>query len=421
MFRLNVFNNFFAVFVESRRKQSFVSLLLLCLLGSGVSVAKDDDRIILLQKESTISAISNKKVIEQDKQDKQEVELSSQPNRSVAADLKKAYKDSFDDDFVGKVKYPDWFHQSDFLNYQEDLSEAVDEGKKGAFLLFTTQGCPYCDKFVKLSLGDSDIAKQVQENFMPTGLEIFNDVEIVDFSGEEMAAKDFAKTAGVQFTPTIIFYDKKGTAVFKAIGYQSPKRFKHILNYVGGEHYHKKDLHAYIKDQAEDTYQPSLADQLISGLYEETVARTLFDTSQVNFAVTPKVPSKPLVVLFEEDNCQDCVNFHENVLPTASVRDVLTQFTFVKFNASDNKTALTKPDKSSTTPAQWVKDLDFQHFPALVFFDKTGRKVLQTDAFLRKKRMLYSCQYVLENAFDKGWSYQQFGRFKEVEKRTAKK
>lgn len=418
MFHFNVFNIFFAAFMGDKRKQSFVSLLLLCVLGSDISVAKDTDRMMELKTESATQVILNKKITEKNKQ---KVELSSQPDRSVAEDLKNVYKDSFDDNFIGKIKYPDWFHESDFLNYQEDLGEAVDEGKKGAFLLFTTQGCPYCDKFIKLSLGDSDIAKQVQRDFMSTGLEIFNDVEIVDFSGEEMAAKDFAKKAGVQFTPTIIFYDKKGKEVFQAIGYQSPKRFKHILNYVEGEHYRKKDLHAYIKDQVKETYQPSLADQLISGLYEETVAKTLFDSSQVDFSVSPESSSKPLVVLFEEDNCQDCVNFHENVLPTASVRDVLTHFTFVKFNENDNKTALTKPDKSSTTPAQWVKDLNFQHFPALVFFDKKGRKVLQTDAFLRKKRMLYSCQYVLENAFDKGWSYQQFGRFKEVEKRNIKK
>jgi thioredoxin-related protein len=99
------------------------------------------------------------------------------------------------------------------------------------------------------------------------------------------------------------------------------------------------------------------------------------------------------------------------------VRQLLKQFQVVKFNAADNKTALVKPDKTATTPAKWVRALNFQHFPALVFFDKKRRQVLQTDALLRKRRMIYSCQYVLENAFDKGWSYQRFGRFKEGERR----
>ena len=403
-----------SIFIRKEVVKPFLLLLILTMLQSGITHAKEIDSMTALQKESEISTTSSKTT----ELETQEAELSSQPNRSLATDLKTVYEDRFDDNFIGKIKYPDWFHKSDFLNYQEDLADAVDDQKKGAFLLFTTQGCPYCDKFIKLSLGDSDIAKQVQKNFMSTGLEIFNDVEIVDFSGEEMAAKDFAKKAGVQFTPTLIFYDKEGKPIFQAIGYQSPKNFKHILNYVSEEHYQTKNLHTYIKEQEKEAYQPSLADQLISGLYEETVAKALFNNTTVDFTHTQQ-SSKPLVILFEENNCQDCTDFYENILPTASIKEVLTQFKFVKFNADDNKTKLTKPDKSLTTPAQWVKDLNFQHYPALVFFDKKGRKVLQTDALLRKKRMLYSCQYVLENAFDKDWSYQQFGRFKEIEKIKA--
>ncbi len=387
-------------------------------LGNTLAYAEEPNHSIIdaLKKESeTLSTVNKSTNTKQDKQ--QEPEASSTPNRSTIADLQTVYKDNFDDNFVGKIKYPEWFHTSDFLNYQEDLSEAVEQGKKGAFLLFTTQGCPYCDKFIKLSLGDAEIAKKMQKDFMPTGLEIFNDIEITDFKGEVMPAKDFAKKTGVQFTPTLIFYDKEGKQVFQAIGYQSPQQFKQILNYVASEHYHTQNLRAYLKQHAKNDYQPSVADQLISGLYQETVATTLFDDKHVNFDPSTQTSPRPLVVLFEEDNCQDCVDFHENILPIKAVQQLLKQFQVVKFNAADDKTALTKPDKTSTTPAQWVKALNFQHFPALVFFDKQGRQVLQTDALLRKKRMLYSCQYVLENAFDKGWSYQRFGRFKEGEKK----
>jgi len=399
------------------QRSLYTSLVTLILVITTHTASSNPSLIDELKKESatltTLPTDNKSPTTEQ----KDAPEASSTPNRSAIADLQKVYQDTFNDNFIGKIKYPDWFHQSDFLNYQEDLSEAVQQGKKGAFLLFTTQGCPYCDKFINLSLGDADIAKKVQQDFMPTGLEIFNDVEITDFNGDEMPAKDFAKKAGVQFTPTLIFYDQQGKQVFQAIGYQSPEQFKHILNYVANEHYQTQNLHSYIKQHAKNTYQPSIADQLISGLYEETVATTLFDTEQVNFDPSTQDSPRPLVVLFEDDNCQDCVDFHENILPINAVRELLTQFQVVKFNINDNKTALIKPDKTATTPAQWVKALNFQHFPALVFFDKTGRQVLKTDALLRKKRMLYSCQYVLENAFDKGWSYQRFGRFKEGEKK----
>jgi thioredoxin-related protein len=404
-------------------KNSILSIIAICciLMTSGILYAEEANiplnshvnSLSELEKESKVVGLN------QPEQAKTvaESEALSLPNRSEIATLKAVYKNNFDDNFVGKIIYPDWFHQSDFMNYQEDLSEAVEEGKKGAFLLFTAQGCPYCDKFIKLSLGDADIAKQLQKYFMPTGLEIFSDIEIVNFQGDEMPTKEFAKKVGVQFTPTLIFYDEVGQQVFKAIGYRSSQQFQHILNYVMDKHYLTQDLHTYVKQQSKKNYQPSMADQLISGLYEETVATTLFEHDKVNFDPNTEAVPRPLVVLFEEDNCQDCLDFNENILSVKAVRELLKQFQMVKFKASDNKTALIKPDKTTTTPAKWVKALNFQHFPALVFFDAKGRQVLQTDSLLRKRRMLYSCQYVLENAFDKGWSYQRFGRFKEGERR----
>jgi len=410
--------------IAETKKRIILSIIILyCVMIATDSLYAEELNSTLTDNVNVINKLqqeSNESIPEQEiNSDVNEgLEASSMPDQSTITQLQSVYKDNFDDNFVGKIIYPDWFHDSDFMNYQEDLSEAVEEGKKGAFLLFTTQGCPYCDKFIKLSLGDADIAQQLQKEFMPTGLEIFNDVEMVNFSGEEMVAKDFAKQAGVQFTPTLIFYNQEGKQVFKAIGYQSPQRFKHILNYVVEQHYLTQNLHDYISQKTKNTYEPSMADQLLSGLYEETVAMTLFQSNVINFDPSMQTVAKPLVVLFEEDKCQHCVDFHENILPIKAVRALLKQFQVVKFNVSDNKTALIKPDQGATTPAKWVNELNFQRFPALVFFDAKGRQVLKTDALLRKKRMLYSCLYVLENAFDKGWSYQRFGRFKEGEKRA---
>jgi thioredoxin-related protein len=66
-----------------------------------------------------------------------------------------------------------------------------------------------------------------------------------------------------------------------------------------------------------------------------------------------------------------------------------------------------------------MKSLDIQRLPAVIFFDEKGRQVLKTDSVLRQKRMLYSCKYVLDNAYDKGWTYQRYGRFQEIQKKQA--
>lgn len=338
---------------------------------------------------------------------------------SSVDDMQKVYEDTFDDYFVGKVKYPDWFYQSDFMNFQEDLEAALSDNKKGMFFLFTTQGCPYCDKFINLSLKDPEIAKQVQKNFMPVGMEIFNDVDITDFQGVEKSAKEFAKSEGVQFTPTIVFYGENGKKLFQSIGYQTPERFKHILNYVAGGHYASQTIREYIKENGTNTYKPTLADKLIGGLYEKAVAGRVFDAETKDLTRNTD-ETRPLVVLFEEEDCQDCVDFHENILPIKKVRKLLKEFQVVKLDANDEKTQFVKPNKEKATPAEWLKELNIQKLPALVFFDGKGRQVLKTDSVIRQKRMMYSCKYVLDNAFDKGWTYQRYGRSQEIEKGQAK-
>ena len=106
--------------------------------------------------------------------------------------------------------FPEWFHDSPFLDLEEATSDASSEGKKGLMILFTTQGCSYCEQFIHESLGDPKIAALVQERFSSLGLEIFDDAEMVTPTGETMAVKHFAKQEGVGFAPTLLFYDNQG-------------------------------------------------------------------------------------------------------------------------------------------------------------------------------------------------------------------
>ncbi len=340
-------------------------------------------------------------------------------NSSKLKEMSEVYNDSFDDYFVGKVVYPDWFQISDFMNYQEDLSETLEVGKKGMFFLFTTQGCPYCDKFINLSLKDSKIIKKLQKDFTSTGMEIFSDVDITDFKGEEKSAKDFAKSVGVQFTPTIIFYGENGEKLFQSIGYQEPERFKHILDYVSGGHYRTQTIREYVKAHNKTEYKPSQADDFVGALYQKAIADRFFEKNVTNFMRDFDEMERPLIILFEEEKCQACVDFRENILPVRKVRHLLKKFQVVKLDANDKDTQIVTPSKEKTTPAEWVKSLGIQRLPAVFFFDKQGRQVLKTDAVLRQKRMVYSCQYVLDNAYDKGWSYQRYGRFQEIKKKQA--
>ena len=81
------------------------------------------------------------------------------------------FSEKFDDSKIMHVDYPDWFIDSTFLDFPDDLENAIANGKKGLMVLFTTQGCSYCDMFIRTSLGDPEISRLVQRNFDSVGLD----------------------------------------------------------------------------------------------------------------------------------------------------------------------------------------------------------------------------------------------------------
>lgn len=156
--------------------------------------------------------------------------------------------EGFDDSVVARIEYPAWFKDS-FLNLRDDLGDARDAGKDGLFLFFSTQGCSYCHLFIETSLSDPAIAARLQEHFDTIGLEIFDDAELTDLTGTTTRVKQFALDQGVQFAPTLLFYDGEGRLVLRLTGYYDPARFSRALDYVTGRHYEQEPLRTWLAKQ----------------------------------------------------------------------------------------------------------------------------------------------------------------------------
>ena len=155
---------------------------------------------------------------------------------------------SFDDSKVVSVEYPSWFKAS-FMDLRDDLAEARDDGKMGLMLLFGTNGCAYCKAFVRQSLSDRGLQKQVRENFDVIGLEMFSDVEITDLNEQRLAVKDFALREGATVAPTIIFVGTDGRQLLRLQGYYPPRQFRVVLDYLAGRHFETASLRDYVVEQ----------------------------------------------------------------------------------------------------------------------------------------------------------------------------
>lgn len=324
--------------------------------------------------------------------------------------LEQSRAETFDDSEIKHIAYPDWFVDSPFLDFTELLTEAHSDGKRGLMILFTTEGCSYCDRFIRTSLGNTDIANQVQANFSSVGLEIFNDAEMISPEGASFSVKQFAEQQGVQFSPSLLFFDGNGNRLLRLIGYQSPERFSHAIEYLSGGHDSRVSFAKYMEQQSAP--QPKVVETKL--IDDPLFIQPPYALDRSRFPA-----SQPLLVLFESGNCEECQSFHADVLGQPDVRNTLGQFEVVRLDASDTKTPVIAPDGSKTTPASWYEQEHFSRMPALLFYDEEGNKALQSDALILRQRMMNSLNLVLEGAHKKGWTYQRFARSKGLERLNA--
>jgi thioredoxin-related protein len=313
---------------------------------------------------------------------------------------------SFDDGAMQQINYPDWFKES-FLDLPDDAAMAAEAGKQGLFLFFSTQGCSYCHLFIETSLKDPAIAGRLQEHFDAIGLEIFSDAELVDFAGDTTRVKTFALDEGVQFAPTLLFYDTAGEPLLKLTGYYEPARFAAALDYLIGGHH------------AELSFRDYLARQDAAGTATAAwslPADRLFEPPPYMLARERMPAERPLLVLFEGENCPRCQRFHAEVLGNTELREQLAGFDIVRLDAADPDTPVLTPAGKRTNPTDWYAALGFSELPALAFFSEDGRQVLATDALVLASRMQNSIGFVTERAYERGWTYQRYARSQAIER-----
>lgn len=319
----------------------------------------------------------------------------------------------FDDSKINSINYPKWFINDPFYELKEALDSGIANSKKGLMVVFSTEGCSYCYKFIQESLNNPDIAADVKKHFISYAIELFDDADLVDPKGKSMRVDQFAKKHNVQFTPTLLFFDNNGKRVFRMTGYPPPDRFKNILAYVKAERYKTEKFRTFITRQ---TVKSDAKAEYISLKTDPLFSKPPYILDRRYFS-----SSKPLLILFERKGCQDCSEYHANVMADKNVRNMLEKFEIVRLDADDKNTDIMGLDGKHITPAKWFENEDFSHVPAMVFYNEKGLQILKTDALVSKQRMMNAMSLVLERAYEKGWSYQKMARTKAIERAQKQK
>lgn len=110
------------------------------------------------------------------------------------------------------------FFQSKLGDFQAELENVKKENKKGIFLFFEMDDCPWCARMKANILNQSVVQDFYRSNFLVYSLDVKGDVPMIDFNGKPTTEKAFALENRVRATPTLLFVDSTGKILTRFTG-----------------------------------------------------------------------------------------------------------------------------------------------------------------------------------------------------------
>ncbi|WP_456417184.1 thioredoxin family protein [Thiolapillus sp.] len=300
------------------------------------------------------------------------------------------------------VRHPDWFKES-FLDLQDDLQEALDNGKQGIIVYFGQKRCPYCRQLMEVNFRQPDIVKYTRSNFDVIAIDIWSPEEVTDPAGNTMTQRDYAVKMGTNFTPSLIFYDASGNIALRLRGYYPPYQFRAALEYVADEHYKREPFNYYL----------ARGDSTLRFEAEDMVEEEFFLPPPHNLDRSRFPGERPLAVFFEAGNCHACDILHTQPLRQPAILELLEAFEAVQLNMYSAEPVIT-PDGRKTSARRWAESLGIFYAPTLVFFDENGREIIRVDSVVHFFRLRNVLNYILAKGY---LSHPSFQLWRSAERR----
>lgn len=286
--------------------------------------------------------------------------------------------------------HPNWFKES-FLEFEEDIAEAAEQGKR-LVVYFHQDGCPYCNKLVEDNFTDPRILELMQNKFQLVAINMWGDREVVQVGGQDFTEKTLAAAMNVDFTPTLLFFSENRKVVLRLDGYYPPSEFIQALTYVS--------------DRLEDRH--SFSQYLAAARPQQTAGQLPpADWLKASSTLPLDAGSSPVLVLFEEPDCESCDLLRDKTFRHDTADDLLRQFTVVRLNRWADET-IVKQNGTPTTARQWAVELGLGFSPAIVLFDSSGERIITGDAMFKTFHVLGMLDYVASGAYNHEPSFQRY-------------
>jgi len=302
---------------------------------------------------------------------------------------------AFDDSpLTDELYLPNWFKLS-FLDLQESLDEALESGKRGLIIYFGRKDCAYCKAQLEINWGSKDIVEYTQKHFDVIAIDVRGQRTVTDFDGKIYTEKSFATRMQTDFTPSLLFYEKKRRLALRLPGFRPPYQFRAALEYVADAHYNKEPYSEYL----------ARAEAALNFGQEELNEHDAFAIPPHNLNRSIKPAKNPLVVFFEHKKCHACDVLHGGPLSEPDIGVNLYNIDAIQLDTGSNTSVIT-PAGKKTTAEKWAKELQLSFAPTLIFFDEQGKEIIRVDSLIRLYRLNNVLSYVLSKGYKKYPTFQ---------------
>ena len=204
--------------------------------------------------------------------------------------------------------------------------------------------------------------------------------------------EELGRVLGVQFTPTLLFFDEAGKVVVRLDGYYPPQQFAAVLDYVAAKEESRQSLGDYIARHARPKANAKLHGQ------------PFFMAAPYDLVRRPG--DKPLAVLVRNRGLH---GVRRDAREASAARTCSTRC------AASMWFAFRLPPRrrghacgSKTTAHAWGRELRVAYAPAVVFFDANGVEVFRMGAYLRPFHFASSFAYVADRVYVQEPSLQRY-------------
>jgi thioredoxin-related protein len=291
------------------------------------------------------------------------------------------------------------FARNSFLDLKQDALQAQ-QANRTLMLMLEQEGCVYCIEMRRVNFSDREIAEYVASNFDLVQLDIWGNRDLVDFTGETMSEKTYARKRNIQLTPMTLFFDAQGKELFRMTGYYKPALYKAALRYVAERQYEKIRFRDFAKDVA--------VDEGAGGLRSE---RFILETADLSAAMRNAAQhGKGLALLFAQERCQSCVELYDKTFGDENdVRMLTGAYEVVRLNVW-GKRPLKGFDGAAVTEARLAESMDIRYTPTVVFFDTRGQEIFRYDSYRKPEHFRLLLRYLTTDARTRYASFQDWLR-----------